>query len=92
MKAIDEVYNNNYALRPCSSFMLTFILMYDKLRNGINSKTGVVALRVTIHLACTECKERNYTTNKNKKTNADRLEMKKFCPRCGRHTVHKETK
>ena len=43
-------------------------------------------------LACEECKERNYTTTKNKKTNKDRMEMKKHCPRCNKHTVHKETK
>jgi large subunit ribosomal protein L33 len=49
-------------------------------------------MRVTVTMACTECKERNYTTNKNKKTKADRLELKKYCPRCATHTLHKETK
>ncbi|NLX91438.1 MAG: 50S ribosomal protein L33 [Firmicutes bacterium] len=49
-------------------------------------------MRVTITMACTDCKERNYTTTKNKKTKADRLEIKKYCPRCGAHTLHKETK
>ena len=43
-------------------------------------------------LACEECKERNYTTTKNKKTNKDRMEVKKHCPRCNKHTVHNETK
>lgn len=43
-------------------------------------------------LACEECKERNYTTVKNKKTIKERLELKKHCPRCNKHTVHKETK
>jgi large subunit ribosomal protein L33 len=43
-------------------------------------------------LACEDCKERNYTTTKNKKTNKERMELKKFCSRCNRHTVHKETK
>lgn len=43
-------------------------------------------------LACEECKERNYTTTKNKKTNKERMELKKHCPRCNKHTVHKETK
>ena len=43
-------------------------------------------------LACEECKERNYTTTKNKKTQKERLELKKHCPRCNKHTVHKETK
>ena len=49
-------------------------------------------MRVTVHLACSECKERNYTTRKNKKNNPDRLEMKKYCSRCKTHTDHKETK
>ena len=40
-------------------------------------------------LACEDCKERNYTTTKNKKTNKDRMEMKKHCPRFKRHTVLK---
>ncbi len=43
-------------------------------------------------LACEECKERNYTTTKNKKTNKERMELKKHCSRCNKHTVHKETK
>ncbi|MCI5823553.1 MAG: 50S ribosomal protein L33 [Candidatus Melainabacteria bacterium] len=43
-------------------------------------------------LACEDCKERNYTTTKNKKTNKERLELKKYCPRCKAHTSHKETK
>jgi large subunit ribosomal protein L33 len=48
--------------------------------------------RVIIHLACTECKERNYTTNKNKKNDTQRIELKKYCPRCHTHTLHRETK
>ncbi len=43
-------------------------------------------------LACTECKDRNYTTTKNKRTHTDRLELKKYCPKCERHTPHKETR
>jgi len=49
-------------------------------------------VRVGITLACTECKRRNYTSSKNKKNDPDRLELKKYCSNCGRHTVHKETK
>lgn len=48
--------------------------------------------RTYVTLACTECKERNYATTKNKKTNTERIEMNKFCSRCGKHTLHKETK
>ncbi len=43
-------------------------------------------------LTCTECLSRNYTTHRNKKTHTQRLELNKFCKKCGKHTVHKETK
>ncbi len=49
-------------------------------------------MRTKITLECTECKERNYDNYKNKKNDPDRLEMKKYCPRCKKHTAHKETK
>lgn len=49
-------------------------------------------MRTAITLACTECKQRNYWTNKNKKNNPDRLELKKYCPFCKKETLHKETK
>ena len=49
-------------------------------------------MRERITLACTECKQRNYETMKNKKNDPDRLEMNKFCPFCRKHTLHKETK
>ena len=45
-----------------------------------------------IILECTECKERNYSTSKNKRNNPDRIELKKFCSRCKKTTAHKETK
>ena len=38
--------------------------------------------REQITLQCTECKRKNYTTMKNKKTMTERLEIKKFCPFC----------
>jgi large subunit ribosomal protein L33 len=50
------------------------------------------ALASTITLQCQTWKERNYTTVKNKKNDPDRLEIQKFCPRCRKHTAHKETK
>ena len=42
-------------------------------------------MTVKITLACTECKQRNYNTTKNKKNNPDRLEMKKYCRFCEAH-------
>ncbi|MGI5874303.1 MAG: 50S ribosomal protein L33 [Bacillota bacterium] len=49
-------------------------------------------MRVKITLACTECKNRNYSSDKNKKNDPDRLEVNKYCPKCRKHTLHKETK
>ena len=49
-------------------------------------------MRVKITLACTECKQRNYNTKKNKKNDPDRLGMNKDCKICKKHTLHKETK
>ena len=46
--------------------------------------------RAYITLACSECKERNYSTKKNKRNNPERIELEKFCSRCGKHTTHKE--
>ena len=48
--------------------------------------------RVKITLECTECKQRNYDTMKNKKNDPDRIELRKYCKFCRRETVHKETK
>ena len=48
-------------------------------------------MRVKVTLACTECKQRNYNTTKNKKTNPDRIELNKYCKFCKKHTAHKET-
>src|ERR1700716_729036 len=49
-------------------------------------------MRDIISLACSTCQRRNYTTTKNRRTHPDRLELKKFCRWCRKHTPHKETK
>jgi large subunit ribosomal protein L33 len=49
-------------------------------------------MRVNITLACTECGDRNYISTKNKRNNPDRKELKKYCPREKRMTIHRETK
>jgi large subunit ribosomal protein L33 len=48
--------------------------------------------RIVVALACTTCKRRNYATSKNKKNNAERLELRKFCNTCRQHVSHRETK
>jgi|MGYP000020646817 large subunit ribosomal protein L33 len=52
----------------------------------------VKPVRVKITLACTECKQRNYDTTKEKRNHPDRMETKKYCRFCRKHTMHKETK
>ncbi|MER3545888.1 MAG: 50S ribosomal protein L33 [Chloroflexota bacterium] len=49
-------------------------------------------IRPVIQLACTECKSRNYTTEKNRRNDPGRLELRKYCNRCRKHTLHRETK
>jgi len=49
-------------------------------------------MRNAVTLACTECKQRNYQTNKNKKNDPDRIELNKYCKFCKKQTLHKETK
>ena len=39
-------------------------------------------MRVKVTLACSECKQRNYNTTKNKKNNPDRIELNKYCKFC----------
>jgi large subunit ribosomal protein L33 len=46
--------------------------------------------RIVVTLACSECKERNYTTEKNRKNDSGRITLNKFCPRCRKHTEHRE--
>ena len=49
-------------------------------------------MRVKVTLRCSECKQRNYNPMKNQKNDPDRLEMKKYCRFCRKHTTHNETK
>nr|YP_009033781.1 ribosomal protein L33 [Mesotaenium endlicherianum]AHZ11164.1 ribosomal protein L33 [Mesotaenium endlicherianum] len=58
-------------------------------------------VRVTITLECTFCPQNEqkrlpgvsrYITQKNRRNTPNRLELKKFCLYCGRHTVHREIK
>lgn len=49
-------------------------------------------MRVGITMECLDCKNRNYRTTKNRRTTQDRLELKKYCKTCQRHTTHRETR
>ena len=62
------------------------------MRKYWNIARGGGNMRTKITLACTECKQRNYNTTKDKKAHPDRMETKKYCRFCKTHTLHKETK
>jgi large subunit ribosomal protein L33 len=49
-------------------------------------------VRPVIILACNECKERNYVSEKNRRNDPNRMEFMKYCPCCQKHTLHRETK
>jgi large subunit ribosomal protein L33 len=51
----------------------------------------LIKMRQKIILICEECLSRNYSTYKNK-DKKERLQVKKHCKRCGKHTLHKESK
>ncbi len=49
-------------------------------------------MREKVILVCEECLSRNYTTTKNKSKSNKRLELRKFCPKCNKYTIHRETR
>jgi large subunit ribosomal protein L33 len=49
-------------------------------------------MREIIHLQCQDCKRKNYSTTKNKRTTTQKLEFNKFCRFCGGVKVHREAK
>jgi large subunit ribosomal protein L33 len=42
-------------------------------------------------LICPVCKSQNYITEKNKVNTTEKLVLSKYCPKCRKHTDHKET-
>jgi len=51
-----------------------------------------MAQKQLIKLACADCKRINYWSRKNKKLVERKIEIKKFCRWCRKHTEHKEVK
>jgi len=50
------------------------------------------AVRTIITLACSVCRERTYTTEKNRTNDSQRLELRKYCPRCRSYQLHREVR
>jgi large subunit ribosomal protein L33 len=75
--------------------------MHGKIIYQSKDMAKTKGIRVIITLECTDCRTNTnkrsagisrYTTMKNRRNTPNRLEIKKFCPNCNRHTVHKEIK
>ncbi len=49
-------------------------------------------VRIAVTLECQDCKRRNYQSQKSKRNDPDRIELRKYCRWCGKHTSHKETR
>jgi len=47
-------------------------------------------MKKRIQLVCEECLTSNYNTNKSAKV--ERVQLKKYCKRCKKTTIHKENK
>ncbi|MCP6719458.1 MAG: 50S ribosomal protein L33 [Patescibacteria group bacterium] len=45
-----------------------------------------------VKMGCSECKRINYYTRRSKKMAEAKLELKKFCKWCRKHTLHKQKK
>ncbi len=47
-----------------------------------------------VKLRCQECKHINYDIHKSHSATVEgiKLELKKYCPKCKKHTIHKEVK
>lgn len=83
----------NPVLTPCAQIVTQEDSSVSFTREAKKSVlSGGADMRIKVTLACTECKQRNYNTMKNKKNDPDRLEMNKYCKFCRKHTLHKETK
>ncbi|EYR72111.1 50S ribosomal protein L33 [Lactiplantibacillus plantarum WHE 92] len=61
---------------------MLYLIYYGGFVDGTEKKVA---------LACTVCGSRNYTIDANP-NRTDRLEVKKFCKYCGKHTLHRETR
>jgi large subunit ribosomal protein L33 len=53
---------------------------------------GKAGARIIVTLGCTDCRERNYTTSKNRHNDPDRMEFTKYCPRCRGGRMHREVR
>lgn len=48
-------------------------------------------MKINVPLICSECDSRNYHVKK-EKSSPERLQLKKYCPKCKKTTIHKESR
>jgi len=48
--------------------------------------------KVFVKMKCSVCGNINYMVHKSQGAREKKLELKKYCPHCRKHTLHKETK
>ena len=53
---------------------------------------GGVKMRDNIIFKCLDCGEENYIGTKNKRKHPERMDVKKYCPKCNKMTTHREKK
>ncbi|MFA5762253.1 MAG: 50S ribosomal protein L33 [Bacilli bacterium] len=84
------------SLKNVSCERVRIHLLTDLVCNAIFCRQGkdriIKMMRQKIILICSICLNRNYTATKRKDATTGRIEMKKFCPHCNAHTLHKESK
>ena len=61
------------------------------LENKLDTNEETMGDRVITVLGCSSCKDKNYIFQRGKKKDY-KIEIKKFCRRCGKSTQHKESK
>jgi large subunit ribosomal protein L33 len=71
-------------------FLPILCIIKEHINLAVEGKRGF-EMREKIILECTECLSRNYTMTK-RKDDTRRVEVMKFCPKCGKRTLHKETR
>lgn len=47
--------------------------------------------RALVALVCTVCKSQNYVTKRNTLNTPEKLSLRKYCPHCKKHQIHKES-
>lgn len=75
--------------RPKALSVLPGFTAWQRSKVMADKKKGPVE---KIALQCTECKQKNYTTEKNRRNTPGKLELMKYCPFERKHTLHRETK